>query len=75
MTRRLRVAHVLIQPVLVWDDGDELEPGPAIQAQQLPLAKVASWLVALPGELDRIALESAVQGDASSQSVAVDADS
>lgn len=28
MTRRLRVLHVLIQPVLVWDDGETLTPGP-----------------------------------------------
>lgn len=24
--RKLRVAHVLVQPVLVWDDGEELTP-------------------------------------------------
>lgn len=26
--KRLRVAHLVIQPILVWDDGEHLEPGP-----------------------------------------------
>jgi len=38
MARRLRVAHVIVQPVLVWDDGEELAPGPQAQPQQVCLS-------------------------------------
>ena len=38
MTRRLRVAHVVVQPVLVWDDGEELTPGPGVQPLSLSLS-------------------------------------
>lgn len=41
MTRRLRVSHVVIQPVLIWDDGEDLAPGPAAQPQQVPLAALS----------------------------------
>lgn len=37
MTRRLRITHVIIQPVLVWDEDDELAPGPPAQPQQVAL--------------------------------------
>lgn len=40
--RRLRVAHVIIQPVLVWDDGEELAPGPPVQPQTVPLTEVSA---------------------------------
>lgn len=45
-TRTLRVSHVIVQPVLVWDDGEELEPGPGVEPQQVPL-KVLADLPAL----------------------------
>lgn len=45
--RRLRVLHVIVQPVLVWDDGDTLTPGPS--AQPLPLA--VADLIDFPAEL------------------------
>lgn len=35
--RRLRVLHVLVQPVLVWDDGETLTPGPEVNVAQVPL--------------------------------------
>lgn len=38
--RRLRVAHVIVQPVLVWDDGTELSPGPQAQPIQVPLSEL-----------------------------------
>ncbi|RRQ26313.1 hypothetical protein DK926_18895 [Rhodococcus sp. Eu-32] len=50
-TRRLRVAHVIVQPVLVWDDGEEMEPGPAVQPSTLPVSKVAEALASLPAQL------------------------
>ena len=36
--RRLRVAHVVVQPVLVWDDGENLAPGPQCNPIQVSLA-------------------------------------
>lgn len=50
MTRRLRVVHVVVQPVLVWDDGVELTPGPTVDAVTVPLS-------ALPGLAGDIAAE------------------
>jgi hypothetical protein len=39
--RRLRIAHVIVQPVLAWDDGEELAPGPPVQPLQVPLSALA----------------------------------
>lgn len=64
-TRRLRVAHVLVQPVLVWDDGNELSPGPQLQATQLQLSQVAATLAAVPqqiAELERQLLDADADG-------------
>ena len=36
--RRLRISHVVVQPVLVWDDGETLEPGPPLAPQQINLS-------------------------------------
>lgn len=39
--RKLRVAHVLVQPVLVWDDGEELTPfAPPPNATQVSLSEL-----------------------------------
>lgn len=57
MTRRLRVAHIIVQPILVWDDGDNLAPGPSVQPQHLPFGEVSDWLTAVPGELERLAAD------------------
>ena len=38
---KLRVSHVLVQPILIWDDGEELTPGPQAQPAQLPLSALA----------------------------------
>ena len=35
---RLRLHHFVVQPVVVWDDGEDLTPGPVIQPQMLTLA-------------------------------------
>lgn len=40
-TPRLRVSHVIVQPVLVWDDGDELTPGPELNPASMPLSALA----------------------------------
>lgn len=41
ITRRLRVSHVVVQPVLVWDNGQELSPGPQAQPVSVPLSGLA----------------------------------
>ncbi|MFZ4894243.1 hypothetical protein ACL9RL_07325 [Plantibacter sp. Mn2098] len=46
---RLRVQGIIVQPVLVWDDGEE--PGPDIQPCSLALSQAASFVLALPGEV------------------------
>lgn len=51
---KLRVSHVLVQPILTWDDGEELTPGPQAQPVQLPLS-------ALAGLADQIRKEIAEQ--------------
>jgi len=53
--RRLRVAQLLITPVLVWDDGEELTSGPELHAMALPLSAVASFLDGLPAEVQLLA--------------------
>lgn len=50
-TRRLRVLHVIVQPVLVWDDGETLTPGPQASPVQLPVAEVATLAERLPAEI------------------------
>lgn len=48
---RLRVAHVIVQPVLVWDDGEELTPGPAAQAVQVSLGRLDGMAERLRAEI------------------------
>lgn len=40
--KKLRVLHVIVQPVLVYDDGNELYPGPAVQPVQIRLSELSS---------------------------------
>ena len=49
--RRLRIAHVLIQPVLVYDDGKELTPGPEMNVAELPVSQVTEFLSKLLDEV------------------------
>ena len=51
---KLRVSHVLVQPILTWDDGEELTPGPQATPVQIPLS-------ALAGLADQIRKEIAEQ--------------
>lgn len=48
---KLRIAHVIVQPVLVFDDGDELSPGPEVQAVHLPLSKLSQLAESLSREV------------------------
>lgn len=51
VTRRLRISHVLVQPILVWDDGAELSPGPPTTAVMVPLSELAAHAERLRAEL------------------------
>lgn len=53
--RRLRIAHVIVQPVLVWDDGEELQPGPECQPFTRPLSQLAELAMSLPSEVAALA--------------------
>lgn len=57
---RLRLQHFVVQPVLVWDDGNDLVPGPAVEPQPLTLQGLRdlgeSWPDKL-AELERQARE------------------
>lgn len=53
--RKLRIAHIVIQPVLVWDDGEELTPGPDLQAFSVPVSKAVDIISGLPGEVAALA--------------------
>lgn len=55
MTRRLRIAHLIVTPVLVWDDGEELAPGPALNPATVPLSAVPHLVETLPGEVAALA--------------------
>ncbi len=52
--RKLRVAHIVIQPVLVWDDGDEMNPGPELPPATLSVSGVREFLEKLPGTIELI---------------------
>ena len=58
MSRRLRIAHVLIQPVLVWDDGEELAPGPEAVAVQVKLSELAGMADKLRAEVAKAEAQS-----------------
>ena len=57
MTARLRISHLVIQPVLVYDDGDELTPGPELNPVQLSLSKALDMLAGLPAEVEKLAAQ------------------
>lgn len=39
--KKLRIAHIIVQPVLVWDDGEELTPfEQQVSAIQVPLSQL-----------------------------------
>lgn len=57
MEKRLRLAHVLVQPVLVWDDGDEMVPGPQLNTHQLRASELAEFAANLPGEVEKLAAQ------------------
>lgn len=68
--RKLRLQHVLVQPVLVWDDGEELAPGPELKQFATPLSRLAAIADSFPAELAalqaRLEQSAQAEGDANS---------
>jgi hypothetical protein len=52
---KLRISHVTVQAVLVWDDGEELSPGPEVKPVTLPLSQVPHFAQVLPAEVAQVA--------------------
>lgn len=52
--RRLRVSHVVVQPVLVWDDGEELTPGPDLNALSLQPSQLGGFAAGLPDQVAQL---------------------
>lgn len=48
---KLRIAHLIVQPVLVWDDGEELTPGPELGQIAIPLSRMSDFTGSLPSEV------------------------
>lgn len=56
MNKRLRILHVIVQPILVWDDGQEFTPFEVVKPIQIPLSELggmADKLKAEVAQLDR----------------------
>lgn len=44
---KLRIAHLVIQPVLVLDDGEELSPGPQLDAAPVTISQFEDYVAKL----------------------------
>lgn len=51
MSRKLRIHHILVQPVLIWDDGDEIEDGPQVPPMKVGKSKMAQFMESLDGDV------------------------
>jgi hypothetical protein len=60
---RLRLSHIVIQPVLVYDDGEEFTPGPELNAAHLLLPQAVDMLATLPAEVEKLAEQILSQDD------------
>ncbi len=52
-----RLLHIVVHPVLVDDDGENLTPGPPTQPQVLTLAQAVALLATLPEQIDALNTE------------------
>lgn len=50
-TVRLRISHIVVQPVLVYDDGEELSPGPQVNPMTVALSQLAALAETIPGDV------------------------
>ena len=55
MIPRLRIQSLVVTPVLVWDDGEELTPGPELGQISLTLSNLQMFAETLPAEVDALA--------------------
>lgn len=55
VTKKLRVLKIAVQPELVWDDGTDLTPGPAIDPVVLTLPALAEFVANLPEQIAALA--------------------
>jgi hypothetical protein len=56
--KKLRISHLIIQPVLVWDDGEELTPfEQQVQPVQIPLSKFSQFEEKLKEDVKKLEQE------------------
>ena len=53
--KRLRILNVVVQPVLVWDDGEELTPGPPLDPVTVLGSKLVEFAEKLPADVQALA--------------------
>lgn len=49
--RKLRIGFIKVQPVLFWDSGEDLSPGPELNLITIPLSKMGQFIDSLPDEV------------------------
>lgn len=55
--KKLRVLNIIVQPVLIWDDGEEFTPGPEVNQVSLKMSELAGFENLLNNEIARIQAE------------------
>lgn len=55
--KRLRVSAIHVQPVLVWDDGEELHPGPTVDRLSLTPSQLAAFVENLSVQVAELAAQ------------------
>ncbi|WP_213816169.1 hypothetical protein [Glaciihabitans sp. dw_435] len=65
--RKLRISHLVVQAVLVYDDGDELTPGPALNPVSMPLSQLGDFAERLPQEVVALATKLSSEVDSPDQ--------
>jgi hypothetical protein len=58
---RLRIQSIIVTPVLVWDDGEELTAGPELGQISVPLSKLGEFAANLPAEVEALATRLAAE--------------
>lgn len=57
---KLRIAHLVIQPVLVLDDGEELTSGPQLEAAPVSISQLEDYIAKLR---EFVSLQNAAHND------------
>ena len=60
-TRRLRIQGLVVNVSLVWDDGEEMTPGPQLQPVALAPSQVAEFMAQLPEQVEALAAQDGEQ--------------